>query len=325
MADVNSVAGVIDSGKLGRTLMHEHFLFGFAGFQGDATLGGFKEEEYTRDCIQAVEDARAYGVETIVDATTNECGRNVRFLKKIADLTGMQIICSTGYYFQAESAFAYWNFRKGFADIQEEIFEMMITELTKGIEGTDIKAGVIKLASSQGEITPTEEIFFKAAARAQKESGCVIITHTQLGTMGPEQAELLISEGADPGKIAIGHMCGSTDLDYHERVLKQGVYINMDRFGLEGELFHTPTDEERMDVIKALTDRGYGNRILLGHDSVNVNLGRGLIMTPKMQELMKDANIRNIGKKVIPGLKKRGMSDPQIEALLTDNPRALFS
>ena len=325
MADVNSVAGVIDSGKLGRTLMHEHFLFGFAGFQGDATLGGFKEEEYTRDCIQAVEDARAYGVETIVDATTNECGRNVRFLKKIADLTGMQIICSTGYYFQAESAFAYWNFRKGFADIQEEIFEMMITELTKGIEGTGIKAGVIKLASSQGEITPTEEIFFKAAARAQKESGCVIITHTQLGTMGPEQAELLISEGADPGKIAIGHMCGSTDLDYHERVLKQGVYINMDRFGLEGELFHTPTDEERMDVIKALADRGYGNRILLGHDSVNVNLGRGLIMTPKMQELMKDANIRNIGKKVIPGLKKRGMSDPQIEALLTDNPRALFS
>ena len=324
MADINSVAGVIDSGKLGRTLMHEHFLFGFAGFQGDATLGGFKEEEYTRDCIQAVEDARAYGIHTIVDATTNECGRNVRFLKKIADLTGMQIICSTGYYFQAESAFAYWNFRKGFADIQEEIFEMMITELTKGIEGTDIKAGVIKLASSQGEITPTEEIFFKAAARVQRESGCVIITHTQLGTMGPEQAELLISEGADPNKIAIGHMCGSTDIAYQERVLKQGVYINMDRFGLEGELFHTPTDEERMDVIKTLTDRGWGNRILLGHDSVNVNLGRGLIMTPKMQELMKDANIRTIGKKVIPGLKKRGMTEAQIEALLTDNPRKLF-
>ena len=60
---------------------------------------------------------------------------------------------------------------------------MMVTELTKGIEGTDIKAGVIKLASSFNEITPTEEIFFKAAARAQKETGCVIITHTQLGTM----------------------------------------------------------------------------------------------------------------------------------------------
>ena len=72
-------------------------------------------------------------------------------------------------------------------------------------------------------IAPMEEILFKAAARAQKETGCAIITHTQKGTMGPEQAELLISCGADPNKIAIGHMCGSTDIDYFERVLKQGV------------------------------------------------------------------------------------------------------
>ena len=67
--------------------------------------------------------------------------------------------------------------------------------------------------------------------------------------------------------------------DSHEAVLKQGVYVNLDRFGLEGELFHTPTDEQRMDLIKTLSDKGYGNKILLGHDSVNVNLGRGLIMT----------------------------------------------
>ena len=139
---VNTVTGPVAASELGRTLMHEHFLFGFCGFQGDATLGGFKEEEYTRDCLKAVDDARAYGINTIVDATTNECGRNVRFLKKISDMTGMNIICSTGYYFQAESAYAYWNFRRGFANIEEEIYEMMITELTKGIEGTDIKAGV---------------------------------------------------------------------------------------------------------------------------------------------------------------------------------------
>lgn len=325
MNHVNTVTGPSDPAKLGRTLMHEHFLFGFCGYQGDTTLGGFKEEEYTKDCIQAVEDARAYGIETIVDATTNECGRNVRFLKKISEMTGMRIICSTGYYYQAESAFAYWNFRSGFADIEQEIYEMMLTEVTDGIEGTDIRAGVIKLASSFNEITPTEEIFFKAAARVQKETGVPVITHTQQGTMGPQQAKLLIDNGADPSKIAIGHMCGSTDLDYHEAVLKQGVYINMDRFGLEGELFHTPTDEQRMDVIQALTEKGYGDKILLGHDSVNVNLGRGLIMTPFMQDAMKDANIRTIGKKVIPGLKARGFDESGIERLLADNPAAFFA
>ncbi len=325
MNQVNTVNGPVRADALGRTLMHEHFLFGFAGWQGDATLGGFQEKEYTDACVQAAMDAKAYGIGTIVDATTNECGRNVLFLKKISQLTGMNIICSTGYYFQDESAYAYWNFRKGFANIEDEIYEMMVTELTKGIEGTDIKAGVIKLASSKDQITPMEEIFFKAAARAQNETGCVIITHTQLGTMGPQQADLLISHGAAPSKIAIGHMCGNIDISYHEQVLAYGVYVNLDRFGLEGELFHTPTDEQRMDLIMQLASKGYGNKILLGHDSVNVNLGRGLIMTDFMKEAMKDANIRNIGNKVLPGLAQRGLSDAQINALLADNPAAIFS
>lgn len=322
---VNSITGPLDSAQLGRTLMHEHFLFGYCGFQGDSTLGRFNEDESLKVCLQAVKDARAYGIETIVDATTNECGRNVRFLKKIADLTGINIICSTGFYFEAESSFAYWNFRKGFADIQREIYEMMLTEVTRGIDGTDMKAGVIKLASSYGQITPMEEAFFKAAAQVQKETGTVIITHTQQGTMGPQQADLLISNGASPEKIAIGHMCGSTDISYHEEVLKRGVYINLDRFGLQGELFHTPTDEQRMDVIKTLTEKGYGSKILLGHDSVNVNLGRPIRMTDFMQEALKDANIRTIGAKVLPGLAKRGLSEPQIEAFLTENPKALFA
>lgn len=325
MSMINSVAGPLNTEDMGRTLMHEHFLYGYMGYQGDCTLGGFKEEEYTKACLQAAEDARAYGVQTIVDATTNECGRNVRFLKKISDMTGMNIICSTGFYFQAESCYAYWNFRKAFANVEDEIYEMMVTELTKGIDGTDIKAGVIKLASSYQQITPMEETFFKAAARAQKETGCVIITHTQQGTMGPEQAELLTSSGADPKKVAIGHMCGNIDVDYHEKVLSYGVYDNLDRFGLEGDLFHTPTDEQRMDLIKSLSDKGYGNRILLGHDSVNVNLGRPMLMNDFMKEALKDANIRTIGAKVLPGLAKRGMSDTQIDALLNANPKALFS
>lgn len=325
MSCVNTVSGPVSPDQLGRTLMHEHFLFGYCGFQGDATLGGFQEEEYLNACLKAVEDARAYGIETIVDATTNECGRNVRFLKRVADLTGIRIICSTGYYFEAESSFAYWNFRRGFADVGQEIYEMMLTEVTQGIEGTGIKAGVIKLASSYQKITPMEEIFFKAAARVQKETGVAIITHTQRGTMGPQQADLLIANGADPRKIAIGHMCGNTDVSYHEEVLKRGVYVNLDRFGLQGELFRTPTDDERMDLIKKLVDKGYGGRILLGHDSVNVNLGRPIIMTEMMQEALKDANIRTIGAKVLPGLKQRGLDDGQIDALLRANPRNLFA
>lgn len=325
MATVNTVTGPVSSEELGRTLMHEHFLYGYCGYQGDATLGGFNEEEAVKACLEACDTAKSYGVHTIVDATTNECGRDVRFLKKIAEASGMNIICSTGYYFEGASAYGYWRFRSNFTDILPEIEEMMVTELTEGIEGTGIKAGVIKLASSYNEITPLEEKFFIAAAHAQKKTGCVIITHTELGTMGPEQAKLLIENGADPSKIAIGHMCGNTDIEYQKAVLEQGVYVNHDRFGLEGELFHTPMDSGRIDTIKKIVEAGYEDKVLLGHDSVNVQLGRPNIMTPMMEESMKNANIGDIGNNIIPEMKEKGFSDEVIEKFLTGNPAKIFS
>ena len=52
--------------------------------------------------------------------------------------------------------------------------------------------------------------------------------------MGPEQADLLLSEGADPGRVIIGHICGSTDMEYLLKVLEKGVYIAFDRFGIQG-------------------------------------------------------------------------------------------
>ena len=324
MSQIETVNGIKQVEDLGPTLMHEHFLFGFAGYQGDKTVGPAYREIYKAACINAIELAQSYGINTIVDATTNECGRDVLFLQELQRESGVNIICSTGYYFEDESAYAYWYFRDKMTNIESEMEEMYIRELSEGIEDTDIKAGVIKLASSYGEIREMEKKFFRAAARAQRETGCNIITHTQLGTMGPEQAKLLIDEGADPGHIAIGHMCGNTDLDYHKRVLDQGVYVNLDRFGLEGELFHTPTDWQRIDLIERLIEAGYEDRILLGHDSVICQLGRPNVMNDIMEEAMANANIGDLGFRVVPEMKRRGIPEETINKFFVDNPRRFF-
>lgn len=324
MKMVNTVTGPVSASELGRTLIHEHFLYGYCGYQGDKTLGPFKEDEAVKACKENADMAKAYGIKTIVDATTNECGRDPIFLKRISEETGLNVICSTGYYFQPESAYGYWKFRAASANIEEEIEQMYVTELTEGIEGTGIKAGVIKLASSADEFTDLEKCFFRAAARAQKKTGCVIITHTQLGTLGPEQAKLLIENGADPKKIAIGHMSGNLDYDYHKAVMDQGVYENIDRLGLEGELFHTPKNPEVVTLIKKLCENGYGDKINLGHDLVDYQLGRPNVMTGMMAETLKGANWSKIGKQVIPEMKKQGIPDAQIEKFFTDNPMHLF-
>ncbi len=324
MRTVQTVNGPINVQDMGPTLTHEHFLYGFAGFMGDATIGAFNEEEAMDLCLKGAELAKSWGIQTIVDATTNECGRNVRFLQKLAKKAEMNIICSTGYYFEAESSYAYWLFRDKQTNIEDDILEMYLRELTDGIEGTDIKAGTIKLASSYNTISYIEEKFFRSAAKAQKETGCNIITHTQLGTMGPEQAKMLVEGGADPSRIAIGHMCGNTDLAYHKKVLDYGVYINLDRFGLEGKLFHTPTDWERIDLIMGLLDAGYEDRIMLGHDTVHYQMGRPNVMSPIMQEALANANLGDIGFRVVPELKKRGVSADVIEKFFVTNPMKFF-
>jgi phosphotriesterase-related protein len=320
---INTVTGPIEADKLGKTLMHEHFVFGYPGYEGDTTFGSFDREKALEVSIAVAERAKSHGVNTIVDATPNDSGRNPMLLKEISEKTGVNIICATGYYYEGEGAPAYFKFRSLMGDAEKEIYEMMLKEVTEGIGDTGIKAGVIKLASSKDMITDYETMFFKAAARVQKETGVVIITHTQAGTMGAEQAELLISEGADPSKIVIGHMCGNTDIQYQVNVLEKGVYIGFDRFGLQG-LGGSPKDIYREALTVALLALGYEDRILFAHDTVNFLLGRPLIFPPQLAETMANAHIGRIFEVIIPDLKRMGVTDEQISKIMSDNPKKLF-
>ncbi len=200
---VNTVTGPVSSDDLGKTLMHEHFFFGYPGYEGDSALGPNYIEEIIETGVEVAERAKAHGVETTVDATPNDCGRDPELLCEICERVGVRIICSTDYYFENEGAPAYFKFRQGLGSAPPEVEEMM-TEITSGIGQTGIKAGVVKLASRKDEITDYEKMFFTAGAKAQRETGVPISTHTQEGTMGPEQTKFLVSAGADPDRVVIG-------------------------------------------------------------------------------------------------------------------------
>src|SRR4051794_27496630 len=108
MTTINTVTGPISVDQLGKTLIHEHFIFGYPGFQGDVTLGGFHEGEALAEAVKIARQIQSFGVQTVVDPTPNECGRNPEFLKKISEETGLQIICATGYYYEGEGATPYF-------------------------------------------------------------------------------------------------------------------------------------------------------------------------------------------------------------------------
>lgn len=311
---IETVTGKISTEEMGKTLIHEHFMFGYPGYSGDITLGPFNHDEAVRDGIAAAKKVMEHGVKTVVDPTPNECGRDPSVLKDVSEATGLQIVCATGYYYEGEGATTYFKFRRSLGTAEKDIYQMFVEEIENGIAGTGIKPGIIKLASSKDEITPYERMFFDVATEVHKETGIMLLTHTQEGTMGPEQAKLLTDAGVDPKKIVIGHMCGNTNTDYHKEVLRTGVTIGFDRFGIQG-FVGTPTDEERIDTLVKLLNEGYEEQIMLSHDSINHWLGRDPEMNEEAAQLVRNWQPAHVFENVIPELKQRGIADNVMESM----------
>jgi phosphotriesterase-related protein len=79
---------------------------------------------------------------------------------------------------------------------------------------------------------------------------------------GPRQVEILLEEAVAPEKIQIAHTGDTDGLDYIEQVLAEGVYIGMDRYGIELFL----STERRNATVLELLRRGYAEQMLLSQD-----------------------------------------------------------
>lgn len=322
---VNSVLGPVAPGDLGITLVHEHLVFGYPGWQFDTAAPPYDREKLARSCVEEIREARKYGVKTIVDATPNDGSRDPALYKMVAEKTGINIICATGLYTEKEGCPVYFKSRASFlrdpGRVVNEICETFVRDITKGIGDSGVKAGVIKVGTGQNDITRYEEMVLEAAVMAQKDTGAPIITHTGAGSMGPRQADFLISKGADPRRLAIGHMCGSTDIQRHQEVLSKGPYLSFDRFGLEFLI----SDRARTETVAALIRLGFVNKILLSHDYVINWLGREFTPPGPVLPLVAGWNLTHLFKNIIPALKEAGVTGGQISAVMVDNPRRLLA
>lgn len=314
IAKINTVTGPISPDQMGKTLVHEHIMFGFGGWYANYSVAPFDRAMCVKTALNFIEEIKTHGVNTIVDATPSDCGRNPELLKEISEKSGMNIICSTGLYSEADGGPGYFKFRNMVTgDATGEIYELFTKEITQGIETTGIKPGVIKVASGDGSISPYEEMVFRAAARAHKETGIPIMTHTGgAATMGIEQVDLLISEGANPKRILIGHISGSSDIQYHLSILGKGVYIAFDRLGLEA---FQSSDESSKACLIGLIGIGYANKIMMSHDTVWYFLGKTPI----------DTSPTHVFRNIIPALQQAGITEDEIKTIMVDNPQRLFA
>lgn len=314
MALVDSVLGPLDTRQLGFTLSHEHVLVTSAGIQ--QAFPEFIDRQGTIERV-VVEFKEAFqgGLRTIVDVTTMDLGRDVQLLRKVSQESGVQIICATGIWRDIPRAF--WN------ATPEMIAPLFIREIEVGIEGTGIKAGLIKVASDAEGVTREAEMILRAAARAQRATGVPISTHTWApARVGEQQIRILEAEGTDLSRVYVGHSNDTTDLDYLLGLLRKGVWVGLDRYP-GGRTPGTPDWVGRTDTLKQLIDAGFGHRLMLGHDR-SVSLTHATRAQQEANAAFNPHGYLFISHVVLPRLRELGVADSVINQLMVENPRRFF-
>jgi phosphotriesterase-related protein len=256
MSTVESVQGNVDASTLGVTLIHEH-----VRFRDEAVAenwpGRYDAEAELAAALAAVRAAAGHGVRTIVDPTAMFGGRDVRFMKRVSDETGVNIVPCTGIYT--------YDFLPHYFENRDEdmIAAHLVEDIQQGVQGTDIKAAFLKCAADLAGVTANVEKVHRACARASLQTGAPIMAHSApSANTGPRQVEILREEGVAPEKIQIAHCGDSPDVEYVQALIDQGVYVGLDRYGLE--LF-LPIDQ-RNAVTAELLRRGHAERLLISQD-----------------------------------------------------------
>jgi phosphotriesterase-related protein len=314
MPTVETVQGALDVDELGVVLGHEHVRF------RDEAVAAEWPARYDEDAeldaaLVAVAAAKDKGVQTIVEPTAMFGGRDVRFMKRVADGTGVRIVACTGIY---SYDYLPHYFENRDVNVMADHF---ISDIEGGIQGTDIKAAFLKCAADAPGVTEHVEKIHRAVARASVKTGAPIMAHSMPAVAtGPRQVEIFEEEGVDLARVQIAH-CGDTDdLDYIEGLLGKGVYVGLDRYGLEMFL---PIDRRNATTAELLR-RGHAERLIISQDyCATIDW-----FPPEAAESFEQSGgIRNwsmtlVFDEVVPWLHEQGvLDDATFQTIFVENPK----
>lgn len=310
MPTVETALGPVPAGELGTVLSHEHVLVSM-GEDNHHYPWRFDWEATRANAIRELSEAKAGGVDTLIDLTTPDLGRDVEFIRDVSRASGVHVIVATGIWRDIPRSF--WT-----RDI-DEIADIFVREIEAGIGDSGIKAGCIKVANDMGGVSPEGERILRGAARALKRTGCPISTHQWAPEeVGRRQVEIFREEGAPIDRIAIGHSADTTDVAYLEELLRTGVYLSMDRYpGAAGR----PNWEQRNATVKALIERGWASRLMLGHDHAPSAVVRG-------QEAPANPGPTRylfVSTVAIPALVAQGVPESAIDMMMREVPRRFLA
>jgi phosphotriesterase-related protein len=326
MTTVETVRGPVDTADLGQTLMHEHVVTINAEVAKEyPDLSWTRDKEgVLRGVAQMLGEVASRGVGTVVDCTAFGHGRDIEALQRINDMVDLHIIVCTGIYtYDYLPFFFQYGHPPRTVDgkVEDILTEMFVRDITEGIAGSGVKAAMIKSATDKEGVTSNIDRILRAVARAHRQTGAPITTHTDVSARnGLDQQRIFSEEGVDLARVVIGHSGDSTDLDYLRTLLDGGSTIGYDRFGVYVPEMGMPEMDLRVKTLAQLCAEGYSDRIVLSHDCTCY----GDWIPKDWDRPLPDWVQTHISDRVVPALLAAGVDDRQIDQMLVDNPRRIF-
>ena len=330
-----TVTGEIPVSDLGIVAMREMIMFGLPGWDDDPTIAYDRPQAYAAARTR-LEAFKAAGGGALVDSGGAMLGRNARMLVDISKATGVHIVATAGLPRESQMpghilmAFAERSERSqklsrkgpdGWIPDAENFAEMIKDELERGMTvggmmRSPAKAGLIRSASGQDKISDLEVLAIQGAGIAQRRTGAAV------WASGINQAQrhldLLSEAGAKLNRIVVGSCDDgrALDVDRDRKLAKDGSYIAFDHIGWEdGSAAGAISDDQRIELIKAMVDDGFTDRVILSSSAIGYGLG-----APTTAH-----GFSHLLESFVPQMKKAGVADGDIHTMLVDNPGRLLS
>jgi phosphotriesterase-related protein len=221
----------------------------------------------------------------VVDGSPIPLRGDVRLIRQASEASGVHVIVGTGLYYEKGRPQKYLEMK------ESGVYRLCKLEIEEGIDGTGIRPGFLKCGmSSQGEgseIPACEWETLRALSKLAVETGMSLHVHTAV-PMTAEQiisvAKCAVSEcGVKPDRLLMMHLDQylriPRDMDEYIRnfetrrtvdialqcmILNMGCNIGFDSW--DSLVSILPDNYDRLKALVELLRRGYGDRIVLGHD-----------------------------------------------------------
>ncbi|MFJ9895519.1 phosphotriesterase [Streptomyces sp. NPDC091280] len=251
-ATVRTVLGDVEPGRLGVCDAHDHL------FLRSPRLPG-QELDDASTARAELTAFRSVGGDSVVQWTPYGMGRRVADLPVLSRATGVHIVCATGLHQAAHYS------PELLRELRGGLAEVFVAELTEGIGPSGVRAGFIKVAGGFHGLDAHARWTMTAAAEAHRATGAPIAVHLELGTGALDVLDLLCGQlGVAPHRVILGHLNRSPDPVVQRQAAQAGAYLAFDG----PSRAHHATDWRMPEGVRALAEAGFGDRLLLGGDTV---------------------------------------------------------